>query len=117
MYSHHGGTNPSCNFFTNAGRNGVLPQGFDQFFENVNTNTEKPNSDPSKGKIETIPPGNTELSKLPSDSSDQAKQEPSGCTDEDSSFSNSGEEKGQGSGKSPTILEWRLERKCISLWV
>ncbi len=54
MYSHHGGTNSSCNFFTNAGRNGVLPQGFDQFFETVNS--EKLNlSSPNKSQIRVSP--------------------------------------------------------------
>ncbi|XP_035248554.1 homeobox protein Hox-D11a-like [Anguilla rostrata] len=103
MYSHHGGTNPSCNFFANTGRNGVLPQGFDQFFETMNSNTEKSNSDSSKRKSESTPPGNTECTKL---SSDQAKQEPAGCMDEDSSVSNSGEEKSDGS----SLLKSRKKR-------
>ncbi|XP_060683929.1 homeobox protein Hox-D11a [Hemiscyllium ocellatum] len=33
VYSQRAGSNPSCNFYTAVGRNGILPQGFDQFFE------------------------------------------------------------------------------------
>nr|QNR56062.1 hoxd11 [Neoceratodus forsteri] len=34
VYSyHHATSNASCNFYPSVGRNGILPQGFDQFFE------------------------------------------------------------------------------------
>uniref|UniRef100_UPI00398EFD5F homeobox protein Hox-D11a n=1 Tax=Pristiophorus japonicus TaxID=55135 RepID=UPI00398EFD5F len=33
VYSQRGSSNPSCNFYTTVGRNGILPQGFDQFFD------------------------------------------------------------------------------------
>ncbi|XP_032879780.1 homeobox protein Hox-D11 [Amblyraja radiata] len=33
LYSQRASSNPSCNFYTTVGRNGILPQGFDQFFE------------------------------------------------------------------------------------
>ncbi|XP_078407487.1 homeobox protein Hox-D11a [Cetorhinus maximus] len=33
VYSQRGSSNPACNFYTAVGRNGILPQGFDQFFE------------------------------------------------------------------------------------
>ncbi|XP_059822692.1 homeobox protein Hox-D11a isoform X2 [Hemitrygon akajei] len=33
VYSQRASSNPSCNFYTTVGRNGILPQGFDQFFE------------------------------------------------------------------------------------
>ncbi|XP_047225715.1 homeobox protein Hox-D11a [Girardinichthys multiradiatus] len=37
LYGHHGGTSAQCNFFAGVSRNGVLPQGFDQFFDSPNT--------------------------------------------------------------------------------
>ncbi|XP_056145921.1 LOW QUALITY PROTEIN: homeobox protein Hox-D11a [Lampris incognitus] len=39
-----------CNFFANVGRNGVLPQGFDQFFETLNS--EKSESEHPKQKTD-----------------------------------------------------------------
>ncbi|XP_007888235.1 homeobox protein Hox-D11a [Callorhinchus milii] len=33
VYGHRGGANATCNFYATVGRNGILPQGFDQFFE------------------------------------------------------------------------------------
>lgn len=50
LYGHHGGTNSPCNFFTSVGRNGVLPQGFDQFFDA--TNSDKPNAELPKQKAD-----------------------------------------------------------------
>ncbi|XP_036397022.1 homeobox protein Hox-D11a-like [Megalops cyprinoides] len=106
VYSHHGGTNPSCNFFTNVGRNGVLPQGFDQFFEATNASTDKPNSEPPKAKAETNALGDAECNKLSPESSEQAKRDPTESIDEDSSLSNSAEEKNSG----PSLSKSRKKR-------
>lgn len=83
LYGHHGGTSSPCNFFTGVGRNGVLPQGFDQFLDNPNS--EKPNAELPKQKTDSAAPGdaaNTDqaLTKL-----EQHKADPSGSVDEDSS--------------------------------
>ncbi|XP_024259701.1 homeobox protein Hox-D11a [Oncorhynchus tshawytscha] len=67
LYGHHSGMNSPCNLFTNVGRNGVLPQGFDQFFQTVNS--EKPNSGPehSKQKADSSLPGDAACNKQTSD--------------------------------------------------
>ncbi|KAJ8352028.1 hypothetical protein SKAU_G00235040 [Synaphobranchus kaupii] len=100
VYSHHGGSNTPCNFFTNVGRNGVLPQGFDQFFETVNAATEKPGSGHSKERTESGIPGDAACNKLSAESSEQKKLEPSENVDEESSISNCAEEKNNGPSSS-----------------
>lgn len=91
VYSHP--SNPSCNFFTNVGRNGVLPQGFDQFFE---PGTEKPGSDHSKRRADSGIPVDAACNKLSADSSGQEKGDPAENIDEESSLSNCAEEKNNG---------------------
>ncbi|KAK9969831.1 hypothetical protein ABG768_027976 [Culter alburnus] len=94
VYSHHGGTNSSCNFFTNVGRNGVLPQGFDQFFETANS--EKTNPEQSEQKPDTSVPGDAACN-VSSDSAEQTKQDPTETMEEESSISTCDEEKNNGS--------------------
>ncbi|XP_069009667.1 LOW QUALITY PROTEIN: homeobox protein Hox-D11a [Embiotoca jacksoni] len=95
LYGHHGGTNSPCNFFTGVGRNGVLPQGFDQFLDA--SNSEKPNAElPIEQKTDSAVPGdavntNQALTKL-----EQHQADPSGSIDEDSS-SNCGDNNQQSS--------------------
>ncbi|XP_076118754.1 homeobox protein Hox-D11a [Alosa pseudoharengus] len=98
LYSHHSGTNSSCSFFTNVGRNGVLPQGFDQFFESVNS--EKPSPEHSKQKTESSVPGDAACNKQSSDTSEQSKQDLTENTEEESSISNCGDDKNNGSSAS-----------------
>ncbi|XP_028292357.1 homeobox protein Hox-D11a [Gouania willdenowi] len=67
LYGHPGGTSSPCSFFTGAGRNGVLPQGFDQFFDTPPNNAEKANNaEVSKQKTESAsaPSNNQALTKL-----------------------------------------------------
>ncbi|XP_051259677.1 homeobox protein Hox-D11a isoform X1 [Dicentrarchus labrax] len=92
LYGHHGGTSSPCNFFTGVGRNGVLPQGFDQFLDNPNS--DKPNAELPKQKTDSAAPGddannNQALTKL-----EEHKADPSGSVDEDSS-SNCGDKNNQ----------------------
>lgn len=92
LYGHHGGTSSPCNFLTGVGRNGVLPQGFDQFFDSPNS--EKPNAESLKQKTDSAAPGdavnnNQALTKL-----EEHKAEPSGSVDDDSS-SNCGDKNSQ----------------------
>lgn len=96
VYSHHGGTNSSCNFFTNVGRNGVLPQGFDQFFETANS--EKPNPEQSDQKPDTSVPGDAACN-VSTDSAEQTKQDPTETMEEESSISTCDEEKNNGSSR------------------
>ncbi|XP_023657535.1 homeobox protein Hox-D11a isoform X2 [Paramormyrops kingsleyae] len=99
MYGHHNGSNAPCSFYTSVGRNGVLPQGFDQFFD-TNNNAERANSEPSKEKTESSLPGDAAPSQLSSETSSQEKQQPNENIDEESSSSNCTEEKSNGSSKS-----------------
>lgn len=96
VYSHHGGTNSACNFFANVGRNGVLPQGFDQFFETVNHR--KPNPETSRQKTETSVPGDAACNKMSSDSADQTKRDTE-TTEEESPLS-ACEQEGKNNGSS-----------------
>ncbi|KAG9349491.1 hypothetical protein JZ751_027936 [Albula glossodonta] len=79
---------------------------FDQFFETANASNEKPNSDPSKGKTESNPVGNTECSKLSSDTSEREKGDPSESMDEESSLANSAEEKNNGPTKNDAFYTY-----------
>lgn len=99
MYGHHNGSNAPCSFYTSVGRNGVLPQGFDQFFDTANNNAERANSEPSKEKTESSLPGDAAPSQLSSETSSQEKQQPNENIDEESSSSNCTEEKSNGASK------------------
>ncbi|XP_062862026.1 homeobox protein Hox-D11a [Trichomycterus rosablanca] len=83
VYSHHGSSNSACNFFTNVGRNGVLPQGFDQFFESGG----KPNPEASRQKTESTVPGDVACNKMSSNSMEQTKKDAAETTEEESSQS------------------------------
>ncbi|XP_055727509.1 homeobox protein Hox-D11a-like [Salvelinus fontinalis] len=93
LYGHHGGMNSPCNLFTNVGRNGVLPQGFDQFLQTVNS--EKPNSGPehSKRKADFSLPGDAACNKqtsVPTEDIDDHDSSISNCPgDQNSSPSSS----------------------------
>ncbi|KAM3862479.1 LOW QUALITY PROTEIN: homeobox protein Hox-D11a [Diretmus argenteus] len=94
LYGHRGGASSPCNFFTGAGRNGVLPQGFDQFFE---TNSDKPNPEhPNKQKTDSAVPGDAANNNLTSDKAEESKRDPTESIDEDSS-SNCGDKSQQSS--------------------
>lgn len=96
LYSHQGSADASCNFFTNVGRNGVLPQGFDQFFETAGNTPEKTNAGHSTENAESSFPGDTPY-KL---SSDQEKQPTTENIDEESPLSNCAEVKSSSSTSS-----------------
>lgn len=94
LYGHRGGASSPCNFFTGIGRNGVLPQGFDQFLDTPNS--DKPSAELPKQKTDYAAPGDTAnnnnnqaLTKL-----EPHKADPSGSVDEDSS-SNCGDKNNQ----------------------
>lgn len=83
LYGHRGGTGSPCSFFTSVGRNGVLPQGFDQFFDTPNL--DKPNAELPKQKTDSAAPldaanNNQDLTKV-----EQHKADQPGDVDEDSS--------------------------------
>uniref|UniRef100_A0AAV2JXU0 Homeobox domain-containing protein n=1 Tax=Knipowitschia caucasica TaxID=637954 RepID=A0AAV2JXU0_KNICA len=83
LYAHHGGTSASCaNFLTGVGRNGVLPQGFDQFFEAANSEKAAAELSRQKGTDSPGEPGN-EHAVGKHEQPDKA--ETSGSVDEDSS--------------------------------
>ncbi|MGH0133124.1 UNVERIFIED_CONTAM: hypothetical protein FKN15_037201 [Acipenser sinensis] len=47
---YHSSSNATSNFYSSVGRNGVLPQAFDQFFETAYGSTENPPADYSGNK-------------------------------------------------------------------
>lgn len=113
LYGHHGGTSSPCNFFTNVGRNGVLPQGFDQFFDSPNS--EKPNAEIPKQKTDSAVPGdavnnNQALTKL-----EKHKADPSGSVDEDSS-SNCADKNNQQSKYFPFYVSYKMNDLDNSVW-
>ncbi|KAF7668748.1 hypothetical protein LDENG_00284280 [Lucifuga dentata] len=92
LYGHHGGTSSPCNFFAGSGRNGVLPQGFDQFFETLSS--DKPNPDLPKQKTDSVAPGDVGNNNHTTVKAEHPKPDPSRDNDEDSS-SNCGDKNSQ----------------------
>ncbi|XP_008326532.1 homeobox protein Hox-D11a [Cynoglossus semilaevis] len=100
---HHAGTSSPCNFFTSVGRNGVLPQAFDQFLDTPNT--DKLSAEVAKQKTDCaaassaaeggdtagVGAENQALTKL----EPEHKADPTGSVDEDSSSSNCGDKNSQ----------------------
>lgn len=106
LYGHRGASGSPCGFFTGIGRNGVLPQGFDQFLDAPNS--DKPTAEPHKQKTDYSAAPTDAANNNSSSSSSQAltkleenKAEPSGSVDEDSSF-NCGDKTNQHS-ESPSL--------------
>lgn len=91
FYGHPGGSSAQCSFFAGVGRNGVLPQGFDQFFDSPNA--EKPvNVEPHKQKADSAAPGDeADISRALTKLEEKQNAEPTGSVDEDSSSSNCGD--------------------------
>ncbi|XP_077436511.1 homeobox protein Hox-D11a [Vanacampus margaritifer] len=79
----HAGAGSPCNLFPGAGRNGVLPQGFDQFFDGSN---------PEKSVPEPQPP--PPRHKSGEDGTGDSKADAAASVDEDSS-SNCGDKSSQ----------------------
>lgn len=105
LYGHHrGGTGSPCNFFTGIGRNGVLPQGFDQFLDAPTA--DKTTAELLKQKTDCAVAGDGSQSQaLTRDGENKA--EGSGGVEEDSS-SNCGDNNNQ---QSKSIV---LARRCLS---
>nr|AIM47918.1 HOXD11x [Pantodon buchholzi] len=96
VYNHHGATNSSCSFYPGVGRNGILPQGFDQFFDtnnNNNNNISSHHPEHARAKKDSPSPANGDCNKLAPDPSEQDKGDPGGNGDDESSSSNCAEEK------------------------
>ena len=117
LYGHHGGTSSPCGFFTGVGRNGVLPQGFDQFLDTPNS--DKPNAEPPKQKTDSAAAAAAAAAAAPGDAAnnnqaltklEQHKADPSGSVDEDSS-SNCGD-KSNPQSKSPLFPLFVLDIRC-----
>lgn len=103
LYSHRGGTNSPCNFFTSIGRNGVLPQGFDQFLDAPTS--DKSTAEPLKQKTDCGVSGDTGTHRQALTKEDEHKAEVIGGVEEDSS-SNCGDNSNQ---QSKSIV---LDRRC-----
>ncbi|XP_034550525.1 homeobox protein Hox-D11a [Notolabrus celidotus] len=95
LYGHHGGTSSPCSFFNGVGRNGVLPQGFDQFLDG--TNADKSSAESPKQKTDSAANNIQAETKL-----EQNKADPSASVDEDCSSSNCGDKNNQQSKCSST---------------
>ncbi|KAM4559422.1 homeobox protein Hox-D11a [Odontesthes bonariensis] len=83
LYGHHRGASSPCNFFNGGGRNGVLPQGFDQFFDTPHS--DKPNAELPKQKTDSAAVGDAASNNQAVTTLDQQNAEPTGSLDEDSS--------------------------------
>lgn len=102
LYNHRGGTSSPCNFFTGIGRNGVLPQGFDQFLDAPTS--DKPSAEPLKQKTDCVVAGDGSNSQALT-REDEHKAEVSAGVEEDTS-SNCGDNNNQ---QSKSIV---LARRC-----
>lgn len=103
LYNHRGGTSSPCNFFTGIGRNGVLPQGFDQFLDAPTS--DKTSAEPLKQKTDCTVAGDGSNSQALT-REDEHKAEVSGGVEEDSS-SNCGDNNNNQQSKSIV-----LARRC-----
>ncbi|XP_076025918.1 homeobox protein Hox-D11a [Genypterus blacodes] len=96
LYGHHraAGTSSPCGFLAGVGRNGVLPQGFDQFFETAGVDKSNPEQPRQKTDSAAADPGDPEGDNHPSAKPEHPEPEPTRATDEDSS-SNCGDKSNQ----------------------
>ncbi|XP_072272917.1 homeobox protein Hox-D11 [Pyxicephalus adspersus] len=73
--NHHGPSSASSNFYSTVGRNGMLPQGFDQFYDSNQTSSYQMDADeqPAKSELKTSNPNSkitsTQDKKVTSDNS------------------------------------------------
>ncbi|CAH2305821.1 homeobox Hox-D11 [Pelobates cultripes] len=63
--SHHGSSTASSNFYSPVGRNGILPQGFDQFYDSSQTSSYQMDMEEQSAKSE-LKPSNNPASKMTS---------------------------------------------------
>lgn len=91
LHGHPGGPSAQCGFFAGVGRNGVLPQGFDQFFDSPSG--EKPvSAEPPRQKTDPADAGGAaDVSQALTKLEEKPNPEPTGSVDEDSSSSNCGD--------------------------
>ena len=82
-YGHHIGSNSTCSFLANVGRNGVLPQGFDQFFETLNS--ERTNAEHTAQKTDSPVPVEATDNGETINKAEQSKSESTENHNEDSS--------------------------------
>ncbi|KAM9344374.1 LOW QUALITY PROTEIN: homeobox protein Hox-D11a [Pholidichthys leucotaenia] len=98
LYGQPGGASSPCGFFTSVGRNGVLPQGFDQFLDSPNSG--KPAAELPRQKTDPAVPCDAASNNLSLVAKlEPQKAHPTGNVEEDSS-SNCGDKINQQS--SPT---------------
>nr|AIS36045.1 HoxA11 [Ichthyophis bannanicus] len=98
---YHPSANVSSNFYSTVGRNGVLPQAFDQFFETAYGTTENHPSDYSVDKsCEKVPAAAATSSLEPCKEPEEERRTESSCSPESSSGNN--EEKRAGSSSKRT---------------
>lgn len=113
LYGHRGAAGSPCGFFAGVGRNGVLPQGFDQFLDTPG-HPDRPDAEQlAEQKTEPDVPGDAAgdgqaLTKL-----EQRTADPGGSADEDSS-SNCGDKGSRQSKCFPFSLS-RSEFKVCSV--
>ncbi|XP_037644824.1 homeobox protein Hox-D11a [Sebastes umbrosus] len=87
LYGHHAGTSSPCGFFNGVGRNGVLPQGFDQFLDSDKTNVEL-----HKQKTDSAAAGDAENTNQAATKLEQHKAD---VDEEEDSSSNCGDKNNQ----------------------
>lgn len=101
-YGHHVAANSTCNFLANVGRNGVLPQGFDQFFETLNS--EKSNPEHTKQKTDSPVPVEATDNGETINTPEQSKAESTENLNEDSSLESG--DKSSDQSKSRFCRQW-----------
>ncbi|CAL8364248.1 unnamed protein product [Boreogadus saida] len=100
-HHHHTGTGSASNFYGNVGRNGVLPQAFDQFFETAygNASNESPSTNDCSGdKAATKQPGSAQDS-APSCRDSEGKEPREETSSPESSSGNNEEKSSSSSGQ------------------
>uniref|UniRef100_H3BCZ5 Homeobox A10 n=5 Tax=Latimeria TaxID=7896 RepID=H3BCZ5_LATCH len=95
---YHPGSSTSSNFYNTVGRNGVLPQAFDQFFETAYGTTENHSSDYSADKnSDKIPSAATSRSETCRETDEKERREESSSPE--SSSGNNEEKSSSSSGQ------------------
>ncbi|RXN00462.1 Homeobox protein Hox-A11b [Acipenser ruthenus] len=96
---YHSSSNATSNFYSSVGRNGVLPQAFDQFFETAYGNTENPPADYSGNKSSNKLPAAATFSSETCRETEEKDREEESSSPESSSGNN--EEKSSSSKRDP----------------
>ncbi|KAM6959366.1 homeobox protein Hox-A11a [Aplochiton taeniatus] len=99
-YHHHSGAGSTSNFYGNVGRNGVLPQAFDQFFETAyGSASESSSTNDFSGEKSASKPPSSAVDHAPSCPDSEGKEPREDISSPESSSGNNEEKSSSGNGQ------------------